>query len=91
MVQVRTRLCVLQGCEGQRLEVRVVDRVVTKKIPAADQHRSTGRLHSVSPHNYLQALINPCFIKPAIIREVLGGEPLGHVPLQLTAAAPKSC
>lgn len=89
MAQVRTGSYVLQGCEGQRLDVRVVGRGVTKKIPAADPYRSTGRLHSVSPRNYLQALINPCFVKQAIIREMLGGEPLGHVPLQLTAAAPK--
>lgn len=27
--------------------------------------------------------------KQTIIREVLGGEPVGHVPLPLTAAVPK--
>lgn len=82
---------VSQGCEGQRLDVRVVGRRVTEKIPAVDQHRLTGRLHSVSLCNYLQALINPCFVKQAIIREVLGGEPLRHVPLQLTAVVLKPC
>lgn len=66
------------GCEGQRLDVRVVGEGVTKEIPAADLYRWTVRLHSVSPHNYLQALINPCFIKQAIFREVFGEEPLGH-------------
>lgn len=89
MVQVRTGSYVLQGCEAQRLDVRVVGREVTKEIPAADPYRLTERLHSVSPCNCLQAPINPCFVKQAIIRDMLGGEPLGHVPLQLTAAVPK--
>lgn len=45
MVQVRTRSYVFQGCEGQRLDVRVVGRGVAEKIPAADLYRSAGRLH----------------------------------------------
>lgn len=67
----------------------MVGRGVAKKIPVADPYRSTGRLHSVSPRNCLQALINTCFVKQAIIRGVLGREPVGHVPLQLIAAVLK--
>lgn len=86
MVQVRTGSYLLWGCEGQRLDVSG-GQGSDQGIPAADLYRWTVRLHSVSPHNYLQALINPCFIEQAIFREVFGEEPLGHVPFQLSAAA----
>lgn len=41
-------------------------------------HLSTSRHYSTH-----------AFLTQAIIRDVLGGEPLGHVPLSLTAAVPK--
>lgn len=71
----------LQGCERQRLDVRVVDSWVADKIQAADPYRLTERLQSA----LLQALTHPCFIR--LLLEMLGGEPLGCVPLQLPAAA----
>lgn len=81
---------VLQDGEGQKAGFQSYRQGVAKKIPAAATAcRSTRRLHSDPPLNYLQALLNQCFLKQTIIREVRGGEPLGHVPLPFTAALPK--
>lgn len=61
------------GCKGQRLDVRVVGKGVTKEIPPADLYRLKGRLHTVSPHNYFQALIthaslNRLFLERCLVK-----------------------